>query len=515
MTQQTTPSITNAREYVDTIGKIPGGSILRTADNRLMVVERSNGFVVSGMEQGKTSFDAWMAVDLRNSAAEIVSVMTIVDDTAPEAAPVAPKASKVAKLSAPMIAALKETAIPGRQGRCYDASTGTMKALVARGLFVWADKSGTFEDIADITAAGIAVRDSLGKPTTPALTVEVKPAAQPVPVKATAITYRKLGGLFHHAITCKTPTHETYIEDGMVYTHIGKCVCGGTMEAEFVDPYPVSAKPTTSPALVETGEHVIPVTPMALPTIFVVAGNKHLRVTTHHAGNGAIFTVETLESFSGTWDAEPHGYANREQLGNAIARITRACQPPAETAPAPDNFTAEKLANAKARMEAAELDWQALHAQMHANRATGKYRRHAVQLSKDSERLHDLDKRRQMLATTYTQMAGFITPEPTPPAPTQDVTPAAPAHKLSKPLIEALRVLSHVPHDYTIRAHIWNRATEERPADNWYRISRRVAEGLVSMGYAKRPNHSAIEITPEGRTALQATFKSSAVNSKS
>lgn len=81
MITQTTPSITNAAEYKEAHGSIPGGSIIRTADNRLMVVERSNGYVISGMEQGKTGIVANMVIDLRNTSATIVTVTTFVDDT--------------------------------------------------------------------------------------------------------------------------------------------------------------------------------------------------------------------------------------------------------------------------------------------------------------------------------------------------------------------------------------------------------------------------------------------------
>jgi hypothetical protein len=81
----------NAYDYVTgstggkATNKIPLGSTLQCADGRIMVVERSNGYVISGVNAAKLT--EMMSIDLRSETAQIV---TLTEEPQPDPTPTAP-----------------------------------------------------------------------------------------------------------------------------------------------------------------------------------------------------------------------------------------------------------------------------------------------------------------------------------------------------------------------------------------------------------------------------------------
>lgn len=211
------------------------------------------------------------------------------------------------------------------------ARQGTLEALRIRGL-VETTKSGktrmTESTRYTITDAG---RDAI------APVAEATPPAAATAPKA--ITYRNIAGHIQpHSIDRAKCQHARVsgrflMDSGSMATPMGYCVeCGACVEwpAPVVKATPDSA---TSPALA-TQEHSIAISPMALPSKVVTAGNRQYRIT--HITDKSI-AVERLDAGGyGGWQHEAN-YANTLQLSRFLARQTVApvvtAQPAVSTSP--------------------------------------------------------------------------------------------------------------------------------------------------------------------------------------
>lgn len=222
-------------------------------------------------------------------------------------------------------------------------------------------------------------------------------------VKATAIVYRDLGGgIFHHTITCKNPTRETFVKDGMVFTHIGKCVCGGTMEAEFVAPRPARLY-----------EHMMDddLDKLIIDTRFDLESaqgwadreNDSDWVANMESAREAK-RIPALKASLETMMAE------RDTRDNAAVKATPDSATPAALATPNEQVIAlpiipSEVVEAHKAMTAALNAYWSQHRLMETKRGRGRYMKQVNLLIADSETLHNLGKRLGQAATAYAMAA--------------------------------------------------------------------------------------------------------------
>lgn len=364
--KMTTPEITNAREFVGdrATNKIPLQSVVRNSKNRLMIVERSNGFVLSGREQDTNQM---MVIDLRNEAAEIVSIATWVEET-PEPTPPAPAKAKAVKLSAaPEITVIQpktahqiegwaieiyRKAAPNyavvaiqrgsrvlslRRNKCQAIFATPEAAIAAWNLIDWEvtiDKNGAVYRV--VRRSFLGFHKHLLETPAPVVTDAARPQPAPIVyrdlVRAQPFSnrYDSAKMISANSRYCGECGREMALRGSQERGYCGKCYSVWYAQST------VTATPasTVSPALA-TSERVIAVptvAPLALDTRTLSINGTHVRVTKI---TDKSFAVEEL-SAGGYGGFENVGnYATQAQVDNAIARITRESQPtPVEVKPA-------------------------------------------------------------------------------------------------------------------------------------------------------------------------------------